>query len=152
VEELQDSLDYEALVKPLLVGECNPYGIEPKFALYPLPVNSAGWRLCHKILGLDTTKYLRTFERKNLSNDPFSVVKAREAAKQIIATHAGPVILLGAKVCLAFDAPYDPFTVQTSLLGPERAMYILPHPSGRARAWNDPQAITRTRTLLREFL
>lgn len=139
-------------MKPLLVGECNPYGMDPRFALYPGPVNSAGWRLCYRILGLSERQYLKTFLRYNLSDDPFSVVQARESVKKIIATQDGPVILLGAKVCLAFNAPYDPFTVQTSLLGPERALYILPHPSGRSRAWNDPSAITKARELLKPLI
>jgi hypothetical protein len=36
----------------LLLGEANPYGGDPRYALYPEPEGSSGWRLCHMVMGL----------------------------------------------------------------------------------------------------
>ena len=36
--------------KVVLVGEQNPYGPDPEFALYPAPEGSSGHRLCCQIL------------------------------------------------------------------------------------------------------
>lgn len=53
-------------LRPILVGEANPYGGDPRYALYPLPENSAGGRLCRLILKLEVRQYLRSFDRRNL--------------------------------------------------------------------------------------
>lgn len=138
--------------KPLLVGESNPYGADPYFALYPEPEGCAGWRLCHRILGLTETKYLRTFDRVNVCEGPWDLKRAREYASEVQLARSGAFILLGAKVCQAFRVPYAPFSVQSSLLGESRRMYVLPHPSGRCRIWNDPGAAGRARDLLKEVI
>ncbi len=39
-------------MKPLFVGESNPYGNPERFDLYPEPANSAGGRLCRLVLGV----------------------------------------------------------------------------------------------------
>lgn len=138
---------------PLLVGETNPYGPSEDFALYPDPVNSAGWRLCFRVLGFKTSQdYFEKFDRTNLCAFGWRIKKAREKAVQLSAERETPLILLGRQVCDAFGVAFEPFTAQTSLLGPNRTRYILPHPSGRCRAWNDPESITKARELLKEFL
>ena len=139
-------------IKPLLIGEQNPYGEDPHFALFPRPAGCSGARL-KEILGFQWDKqYLDTFERVNLCNGPWELLVAREHAKEIMARWEGPVVLLGAKVCQAFEFPYEPFSLQKSLPGLGKDIYILPHPSGRCRAWNDPKSVERARELLREFL
>jgi hypothetical protein len=138
--------------KPLLVGEQNPYGSDDYYALWPDPKGCAGWRLCHRILGLETRKYLRTFDRTNLCDGPWTLDEARAKATRIAGKRQGPLILLGAKVCQAFNLPFAPFSVQTSFLGPDRAIYMLPHPSGRCRTWNEAGSVEKARDLLKEFL
>jgi hypothetical protein len=54
------------LSKPLLVGEVNPYGGDPYYALYPAPDGCSGHRLCYLILGMRREDYLESFERINL--------------------------------------------------------------------------------------
>lgn len=134
--------------RPLLVGEQNPYGADERYALWPDPKGCAGWRLCHKVFGMGETQYLRVFDRTNLCNGPWTLEEARRKAQVIAGRRHGPLILLGAKVCQAFNLPYAPFSVQTSFLGPDRAIYILPHPSGRCRTWNEPDAAERARKLI----
>lgn len=45
-------------MKPLLVGEQNPYGADPKFALYPYPENSGGERPAIVLLGAKVVRAL----------------------------------------------------------------------------------------------
>lgn len=140
--------------RPLLIGETNPYGSIAYYALFPKPKGSAGYNLCHKVLGLTDRDYLYKFTRINLCDDGWDLGRAKDHVLKIRAERQGPYILLGAKVCLAFGMPFSPFTVQTSLFatGVNVDMYILPHPSGRSRLWNDPGSIKKARELLKEYL
>lgn len=139
-------------MKPLLVGEDNPYGVDSRYALYPNPVRSAGFRLCHTILGFRSAwGYLRAFDRVNLCAGRWSMPEARAKASEIARERDGRVvILLGAKVSTAFGFAYDPFVRWGR--GPDGAgpgvVIILPHPSGRCRLWNERGAIERARALV----
>lgn len=70
-------------MRPLLVGEDNPYSRDPKFALYPYPERSAGYRLCAEIMGLNRAAYLRSFDRVNLCADKWSLREARARASAL---------------------------------------------------------------------
>lgn len=136
-------------VKPLLVGETNPYGADPKFALYPLPEKSAGGRLCTKIMGLTRLEYLQRFDRVNLCAGKWSMKEARHRAVDLLGTdERSTLVLFGAKVTRAFDIDFFPF--QITHRQHERRVVILPHPSGLCRAWNEPGAYERARAVLRE--
>jgi len=139
-------------MKPLLVGEANPYQSDPRlaqrYALYPDPPRCAGWNLCHTIMQLDEGEYLSRFDRVNLCDGKWVMKEARERASAYrVADLPERIILLGAKVTRAFDFEYVPFT------HPSRRYdryVILPHPSGLSRAWNEPGAFERARAVLRE--
>jgi len=133
-------------MKPLLVGELNPYGADPELALYPLPEHASGGRLA-RILGLSRGQYLRAFGRANLCSGRWSLGDARGAAEllTIMNDRDRPIVLLGSKVCQAFAQPYHPFTSAGRL-------HVLPHPSGRCRAWNEPGAVARARALVLPLL
>lgn len=141
--------------KPLLVGELNPYGMDPGMALYPLPEHASGGRLA-RILGLSRTQYLRAFDRANLCTGRFSPAAARERAHELLSQGPRPaIVLLGARVQIAFGMKFEPFTTGTLLVGGTRGSYThllirLPHPSGRNRSWSEPGAADRARRLLRE--
>ena len=133
----------------LLVGESNPYGADPDFALYPSPEGSAGWRLCVDILGMQRSRYLATFARVNLCAGRWSIREARARAADLRAT-AGNIVLLGSKVAAAFGYAFDPFSfrVEVAAVYPlvvPRQVAILPHPSGRCRLWNEPDAVANAR-------
>ncbi len=155
-------------MRPLLVGEDNPYSRDPRYALYPSPDHSAGGRLCRLIMGLSTKDYIRGFERVNLCAGEWSMREAKQTVcdlktdrwtSQIPAFGSDPdmvngrfphfiddkIVLLGAKVCEAFNSSYKPFEV-ARVSGCVFA--ILPHPSGRCRAWNEPGAFERARETL----
>lgn len=133
-------------VKITLVGESNPYGADPYYALYPAPDGCAGHRLCTLVLGMHRRAYLDTFERVNLCDGKWSMPSARKRAQEL---WVKPVkyILFGSKVARAWEVdPWEPFTVidgGTTLL--------LPHPSGLCRLWNEPGAFERARAAVAAF-
>lgn len=137
-----------------LIGEQNPYGADPRYALYPLPPHAAGGRLA-KILGMDDRTYLRAFVRRNLlTASKWSAKEARIAADVLLATHPvhDRLVLCGTKVAAAFDVPF-----QENLCVPkhmrigrrfktERHVLVIPHPSGLNRLWStDPTIAQRVK-------
>lgn len=148
-------------MKPLLVGEQNPYQTDPRlaqrYALYPDPPRCAGWNLCHRIMQLDEGEYLRRFDRVNLCDGKWSMKEARKRASELAVERLGTrtsIVLFGRKVTDAFnfDDAWHPFrTWSMNLEGSPAPTYvILPHPSGLSRAWNEPGAFERARAVLRE--
>lgn len=138
-------------MKPLLIGEANPYGSDPEFALYPAPRGCSGDRLCRLVMQLDPDDYLERFDRMNLCPREWDLLEARGRAALLLVdarARGAPVVLLGAKVTRACGSAFEPFTVLSGTdLVPTRA--VLPHPSGLARAWGVPGAYERARTVLR---
>jgi hypothetical protein len=135
-----------ALKKPLLVGESNPYGSDPEFALWPMPRASAGGRLCEKIMRLPRHEYIERFDRANLCAGPWRVREARARASEILREDRGVLVLFGANVARAFDLEFAPFTTW----GGEPLVVLLPHPSARCRIWNRHGSIERARATLVE--
>ena len=133
--------------KPLLVGELNPYGSDPRYALFPYPKNSSGDRLCRQVLGLTRVQYLRRFERANLCTAKWDLKSARECASLLLEFHRGPVVLLGAKVAKAFGVGYLPFAIAPA--AGDRKVLVLPHPSGLCRAWNEGGSFEKARRAVR---
>lgn len=139
-------------MKPLLVGEANPYGGDPEFALYPSPPGCSGDRLCRLVMGLDPDDYIDRFDRVNLCPSAWELTEARSRAAHLLAdarSRAAPVVLLGAKVARACGVAFDPFTVVAGDAS-RAVLVVLPHPSGLSRAWNVPGAYARARAVLRE--
>lgn len=140
-------------LRPILVGEANPYGGDPAFALYPSPEGSAGERMCHEILCMNIRTYLKGFRRVNLCPTSWSMPQARRTALELlreiptgsIFSHKR-LILLGSKVASAFGVPSTPFQVVDEIL------LVLPHPSGRCLVWNQEDSMDQVRGCLREFL
>ncbi len=113
---------------PILVGEMNPYGGDPRYALWPQPASSAGGRL-HSILDLSLTQYTR-LRRYNLCTGRWSNSKATAEAARLVLTYPREerIVLLGRKVAAAFDlADVAPFSVSGRFI-------LLPHPPPAAAA------------------
>ena len=146
------------VMKPLLVGEDNPYGTDPRYALYPMPLYSAGGRLCHEILQLSTKEYIKTFDRVNLCSEKWSLKEARGKAFDLLVTRGvgqhDHFVLFGSKVCKAFNQEFKPFESVIFPTGPAREVLltILPHPSGRNRIWNEPGSIEKAREMLHRLM
>ena len=127
-------------MNPLLVGEVNPYGADPAFALYPYPRGASGDRL-REILGLTTAEYLRRFDRANLCSRKWDAAAARGRATDLLGERpGGTFVLLGVKVQSAFGVDRT--------REPHATFITLPHPSGRSRAWNVPGARESARLAL----
>ena len=126
---------------PLIVGESNPYGSDPDYALYPSPDGCAGHRLCCKILGMKRAVYMRCFDRVNLCDGPWRIKEARRKADTL---RGRQLILLGSKVCHAFGMPFCPW----EQIGTVNPWVVLPHPSGLCRLWNQDRAIERARDVV----
>ena len=146
----------------LLIGEDNPHSNDPRYALYDKPDGCAGDRLRRLVLGVTRGVYLRRMRRLNLCEGRWSAVGARSHAAEILAgcrTSGEDValVLLGRKVAGAFGLAEVPAFSSVMLdamplVGPDvdcRAV-LLPHPSGRCREWNAPDAFERAQQVLRE--
>lgn len=146
------------MARPLLVGESNPYGRDPRYALFPLPLGSVGARLCRTVLDLEIGQYLKLFDRANLlelgRDGKWKVREAELAARGLLLMReVSPLVLLGTRVANAFTAhdpaPYSSWTFTDERDREWRALY-LPHPSGRSRAWNVEGAFERARLLVKQ--
>lgn len=147
----------------VLVGELNPYGADPQFALYPTPRHAAGDRLRRLVMGVRTPTYMG-FTRYNLCVGKWSTRDARWQARAILAMHQGDLlVLLGRKVTGAFfrgalpELNWPAEFSRSWLCHPSRIatrefdnIVVLPHPSGLCRSWNEPGAFERARAVLRE--
>lgn len=140
-----------------LIGEDNPYGDTPEFALYPSPDGCSGHRLM-KILGLPEDQYLAIHRANLCARDSFSMKEARRRAQIFCADPSAPwrvIVLLGRKVADAFGYEMDFFThgiePTTATWTRPVTLVSLPHPSGRVLLWNKPEARQRAREILREL-
>lgn len=132
---------------PVFIGEHNPYGDRPAFALFDEPAHSAGGRLRRKILGVRSHTY-RTCDRFNLCVGTWSRERARVRAAELIHAHPGRVlILLGRKVAEAFGLADVPAFGTRQLIGGPKCV-VLPHPSGRNAAMWSAEGIQRARTAI----
>ncbi len=145
----------EMVGRVLLVGESNPYGATPEFALYCYPPGCAGYRL-RRIVGLPQHQYL-ALRRTNLCIGDWSKEKAKTRAWELLSPEApwNVIVLLGRKVTETFEKialsgdPLVAFSTRTCC--PGMTLVSLPHPSGRnAAVWSNPKLAGRARELLRE--
>jgi hypothetical protein len=139
-------------LKPLLVGEANPYGGPPGNALIPDPPYCAGWNLCHKVMQLDEHEYLRRFDRVNLCDGKWNMKEAQTKVSTL-SCEDRTIVLLGAKVASLFGWKFfdvSAFRYYQGKRGNSYSYVILPHPSGLSRAWSEPGAYERARSVLCE--
>jgi hypothetical protein len=139
----------------LILGENNPYGSDPEFALYCHPPGCAGYRL-RRIFGLPQHQYL-ALHRKNLCDGDWNKDDAKRRAFELLSPEAPwrVIVLLGRKVTETFEkvaldgVPLIAFT--TKQCCPGMTLVSLPHPSGRnAGSWN-PNLHERARQILRDL-
>lgn len=130
----------------LLVGELNPYGSDPDYALSLVPLHASSGRLV-RILGCSAGTYMRDHDRVNLCTGRWDASTARVEARRLLSSRrAGTgVVLLGSKVARAFSAIYllDYRLQLTTTDEGAVALLSLPHPSGLCRTWNDPAEVLR---------
>jgi hypothetical protein len=132
--------------KPFLVGELNTRTSSGDMALYPLPPNGSGGRL-RRILGLGVEDYLTKFDRINLCSESWNDSEARELARKV-RRPGRRLVLLGRRVARIFGLGGLEFFQRIEKDGV--VFFLLPHPSGLCRVWNDPDSSVRARSLLTE--
>jgi hypothetical protein len=146
-------------VNPLLIGMNNPYGQNPRYALYPMPENSAGgllYDMVREATGLTPPQYIEMFDRINIVDGEWNRRRAAANAVDLIRSLAGRnVVLLGRKVQEAFGlyhsdrGPITEIRKVTSLLPRgEATFHCIPHPSGRNPWYNDPENRQLVKNLL----
>ena len=138
-------------MKVILCGMNNPLHSDPRYALFPYPPGCAGWRILEllriRLPDLTRSQYSRGFERINLVDDMvWDRWKARDKAAQLPSLYRGrTIVLFGDGVRRAVGLPKE-------LIHPiERDGVVwrqLPHPSGRCRWYNDPEARDLASSLL----
>jgi len=141
--------EYQPCWRVLLVGETNPYGSSPAFALFHLPRHASGNRL-REHLGLNDGHYEQIM-KANLCTGKWGMRAARvEAAKLEDLQHLETIVMLGTKVKTAFGLNNLPFFRAVQIL--EHTYVSLPHPSGLNRLWNDPLARYQARDVLKQHV
>lgn len=128
-------------MKPVILGMTNPYGADPRMALYPHPSTSAGGRLL-KFSGLQKATYLSAFDRRNVMTGTWVMSEARKLQPALREELAGrTVVLLGAPVnsIMRGGTPHElapPFRWTPD--GRGGWMAKVPHPSGLNPFFNNP--------------
>jgi hypothetical protein len=140
----------------VIVGELNPYGSDPYFAMYCDPPASAGGRMQRLVCALERHAYLE-LGRVNLCVGKWSRPKARAQATLLRETAPYETwVLLGRKVAESFFTDGAPMPFNWGVLrypwdSTRGAKFLcLPHPSGLNRVWNEVGAFERARAALRE--
>lgn len=129
----------------VLVGEMNPYGVDPRHALYDLPEGASGHRLRTIVLGVPRAVYFG-FARHNLCVGFWSAGDAAAQASRLRTLYpTTPIVMLGRKVATAFGYTGPACSRDGRLVS-------IPHPSGLCRAWGDPATVPRVRALLAEVV
>jgi len=139
----------------LILGEINPYGPDPEFALYCDPPGCSGHRL-RLFLGLPEADYLN-LHRKNLCDGDWSMKAAQKRASALLDPQAPwqVIVLLGRKVTHAFEklalngVPLVAFSTRKCC--PGMTLVSLPHPSGQNASLWPPSARDRARQIMREL-
>lgn len=112
-----------------------------------------------ELLGIDD--FVRAFARINLNSewigktggdgkgDVFDGSEGRASAKVLLRGSWTRYVLLGQKVALCFDVKGDPLdTVRHGV----KSFFLLPHPSGINRWWNDPDNARKAKDRLGKFV
>jgi hypothetical protein len=153
-EVRQMSEEVSVYRRVILVGELNPFGTDPRLALYHLPRRSSGNRL-RVILGLSDAEYAR-IPKANLCEGRWRARDAHDRARRLLADPETLVyVLLGKRVRDAFRAVcgvaglFADFSTYRDSGNVAYTLVALPHPSGLCRVWNDPGAAELARDLLR---
>lgn len=140
----------------LLCGESNPYGVDPRYALYHEPPRAAGGRLM-RIFGMQARQSYLPLWRTNLCSGDWDGRAAISRAKILLGIDVpwSVIVLLGVKVGKAFayangSAP-EPFGHQAVRVAPHALTLVsLPHPSGRNAASWTASNVVLARNVMRE--
>lgn len=137
-----------------LIGMNNPLSTDDRHALWPDPVNCTGWRVWKMLearTGATQQQYIDTFRRVSLlSTRKWHQSLAGPAWKSMedwVLERSDVIVLLGTAVRRAVLGG-----AETKVLGRvSTSIYVVPHPSGLNRWYNDPVNLAATEILLEEL-
>lgn len=148
-------------MKPIIVGINNPHSDDPEKALGVEPVGSAGNRLWLMVKdaanrqGKDFREidYLDGFDRVNLMEKPdYTPEQMRLRQYSLMASFTGRrVVMCGTKVPMTMGLRHSGFHLGVQQ-GPNFVYYVIPHPSGLCREYNDQSMRHRVGDLLFSLL
>lgn len=147
-------------MKPVVVGMNNPYSNDQRYALFPHPQKSAGYRLFEmlrqaayrKNMVVSPLEYANCFERYNLVTGKEWDARAAVFGAQSLLSNLQnrKVVICGKAVAKAFDLKKPDFSLyKRHQHGFD--YWIIPHPSGLCREYNDPFNVSRVGDLLLEL-
>lgn len=144
-------------MRPILVGLNNPHSDDSDKALGLHPVEGSGSRLWLMIkevanaAGRDFSEadYVDTFDRVNLVGaKKFSVELARQSKSSTMVSLKGrDAVFCGSRVPRLLGLPYTGFHLQM-MSAPGFVYFVIPHPSGLNREYNDSNMRQRVGKLL----
>lgn len=140
----------------IFVGEHNPYGEHPEYAMYPVPAASSGGRLA-VLLGLNP-ETIECSWRANLCPRGWLAAEALRRMRLLLAGPWGRYVLCGSRVRGALLKARDlaPATKSQAAVAAwtinGKRFLAIPHPSGRSRRWDDPGVRDATRARFLEML
>ena len=143
--------------KPILVGMNNPQGNQ---ALVPYPVGCTGYRIWEMLAektGCFRIEYMNSFDRINLVQDRAWSAAAARANRDATMTilEGRTAVLLGRAVPAALGLPptawMAPNTFHYATEPLVVTYYVLPHPSGLNRWYNDQENREGAANLLAEL-
>lgn len=148
-------------MKPLLIGEAPGKNEHP-----PRPLEGRVGRRLATCAGISFEEFLERFDRTNLlsvrqdtkeKGFEFDHVAAKAEAERLHREVLQPgqtVVLLGRRVAKAFDMPPDPFVEHLRWAWGQRGfikMYVVPHPSGINRWFNEPTNVSQMNEFMRRI-
>lgn len=159
----------QAARRILLVGEVNPYGADPGYALYYEPANSAGGRLQRLIFNVSARRWYLPMWRTNLCEGAWDMDEALDGAGVVLGLDQAPgpwdvIVALGVSVNSALRRRAfrtlthltfwpEPFESIALVMATHQVTVVnLPHPSGRNAAMWTEERITATRDLMRRLV
>lgn len=132
----------------------NPLNSDPRYALFPAPTGSTGYRIWEMLHSKDPSifrkDYIDGFERVNLVDDRvWNSFVAESNASRLPSRYAGRTIVVFGEECRrAIGLP-------KMLIHPVEQHGVtwrqLPHPSGRNLWFNDPECYDLAASLLHEL-
>jgi uracil-DNA glycosylase len=149
-------MEQTRLLKPLIIGEAPSKNEDPARIV---PIGGRIGRRLADCCGLSLEDFLNHFDRMNLLDArqdtkekgfEFDVAAAMRRATMLRSEWTSPriVILLGSRVQQAFRfGQYPPFWPIALLNGV--TVYVMPHPSGVNRWWNDLDNVLRASGFMR---
>ena len=132
-------------MRPILLGMCSKTG---KALLPSIRGGSSAADRLLAISGLTRSEFMAAFRRKNLLDG--KEWDHREAARRAAAMRfEGNVVVLGKSAWRALGLPRSPFFSEIATSA--ATFHLVPHPSGRCRAYNVSATRRATGRLLRRL-